>query len=473
MLTLGLNGYSQSFWEWTDPIPITDSVSDNSNAFLYYDGHWGSESVYMVWENSSDSLSTSILFKDLLQSGEEIAILSDSAIHYKNPKIIYGEYGTSDSIFYLLYETDQNGNADIYILAYLSNGTFSDPTPLINTAFNETELAVVTKSEWWDQSVYVANSIAYIRNDSLFTMNLLKDGNIIFWSEEGFIDAPNCTNPIFNESNYLKELWYLKSNGIENHIYNASCDSYGIWQAPEVAYDSTDCQNLDHILHSNDFIWSTFIDSSWFIMNTDWDGNVFTYSLYDSIPLDPAAVTMALGVDATFEMSWIATTYPDSNINEIFMSGPGGNTFLNFSKLGTNNRNPNTFTGEHDGSGYYCWYDYLVWESFRNGHWQIWAAKVLQCAGSVEEDEAQNAFISVYPNPFSNETTIEFTLNTRSNIKLEIYNSQGGHISTLTSQTFNPGTHQLRWNGEGLAAGVYIINMLVGEKIYMAKLLKN
>ena len=468
------NAYSQSFWEWTDPDSLTDSVSNNINAFLYYDHGSGGEFVYMVWEKSYDSVSTSIYFKDLLLSSPAMEVLSDSGIHYKNPKIIYAKYGlTADSVFYLIYETDQNGNSDIYYITYLNDGTFSNPTPLLITDSNESQLAVVTQSEWWDQSAYVANSIAYIRNDSLYVMNLFKEGTTVFWGQEELIDFPNCSKPVFNESGNGNELKYLKSNGIDKHIFAASCDSYGNWYAPTVVYDSTDCRNLSHILHTGDFIWSTYLDTSWLIMQEDWQGNFSTLLLSDSIPLDPTAVTMAIGVETSYWDNWVASPYLDNDVTEIFMNEwPGSNYFINFSNLGTNNRNPNTFTGEHDGSGYYCWYDYLVWESYRNDHWQIWYSKVHQCAGNIGEEKGEEAFISIHPNPFIQETTLKFTLDTRSNVIADVYDNRGAHIASISNRAFDQGKHQLRWDGSGLAAGVYIVKMTVGDMIYSSKIVK-
>ena len=168
---------------------------------------------------------------------------------------------------------------------------------------------------------------------------------------------------------------------------------------------------------------------------------------------------------------WIAITHPENDFDEIFMTeGFGASNFENFSNSGTMNKNPQFYHGEaYD----YCWYDYLVWESQRNGHWQIWTSKVIQCAGFIGEENVTESFLSIHPNPFTYETSLEFTLDTRSDVTIEIYDNRGKHISTIANKTFDQGEHQLRWDGAGLSAGIYIIKMTVGDMVYTSKVVKS
>jgi len=46
-------------------------------------------------------------------------------------------------------------------------------------------------------------------------------------------------------------------------------------------------------------------------------------------------------------------------------------------------------------------------------------------------------------------------------------------ISTIAEQSFDQGEHQLRWDGSGFAAGIYVIKMTVGDMIYTAKVVKS
>lgn len=69
-----------------------------------------------------------------------------------------------------------------------------------------------------------------------------------------------------------------------------------------------------------------------------------------------------------------------------------------------------------------------------------------------------------YPNPFNPETTIDFSVNTKSEVKLEVYNLKGQRINTLLNSTLNKGNHQVNWNGTddkgaNVTSGVYIYKM--------------
>ncbi len=72
--------------------------------------------------------------------------------------------------------------------------------------------------------------------------------------------------------------------------------------------------------------------------------------------------------------------------------------------------------------------------------------------------------MSNYPNPFSGETKISFSLPKTENVKLEIYNIRGQKIKTLVSETKSSGTYGVIWNGTNDA------NMLVADGVYFYKM---
>jgi len=65
-----------------------------------------------------------------------------------------------------------------------------------------------------------------------------------------------------------------------------------------------------------------------------------------------------------------------------------------------------------------------------------------------------------YPNPFNPTTNISFTLTEGSNVRVDIYNSLGGLVKSITNSYFNPGTFNFTWNaqdnnGFNVESGVY------------------
>jgi hypothetical protein len=53
-------------------------------------------------------------------------------------------------------------------------------------------------------------------------------------------------------------------------------------------------------------------------------------------------------------------------------------------------------------------------------------------------------------------TTIPFTLPKQSRVTIQIYNSLGQHVQTLTDNVFPPGFHHLQFEPNDLPGGIYI-----------------
>jgi outer membrane protein assembly factor BamB len=77
---------------------------------------------------------------------------------------------------------------------------------------------------------------------------------------------------------------------------------------------------------------------------------------------------------------------------------------------------------------------------------------------------SQFALGAVYPNPFNATTTISYTLPRESEVRLEIFDLLGRHVTTLMDAVQAAGTHAAVWpgeNGSGIAAGsgVYFVRL--------------
>ncbi len=80
--------------------------------------------------------------------------------------------------------------------------------------------------------------------------------------------------------------------------------------------------------------------------------------------------------------------------------------------------------------------------------------------------QLENAF----PNPFNPETTIPYSVNQQTDIRLAIYNALGQEVKTLVSGRVIPGSYTASWNGmdnfgNQVGAGVYYCRMINPEGI--------
>ncbi len=66
-----------------------------------------------------------------------------------------------------------------------------------------------------------------------------------------------------------------------------------------------------------------------------------------------------------------------------------------------------------------------------------------------------------FPNPFNPSTTIRYSLSAKSRVLLSVFNAIGQHIATLAEGEKERGFHDVRFNGSGLASGVYVYRLEV------------
>jgi hypothetical protein len=82
---------------------------------------------------------------------------------------------------------------------------------------------------------------------------------------------------------------------------------------------------------------------------------------------------------------------------------------------------------------------------------------------SINEFSEPSTTLSVYPNPFSNTTTISYKVETPSNISIELLNTLGQTIEVLRNDYSDSGTYQLPLNVSTLTSGMYSVRMRSGS----------
>jgi len=94
---------------------------------------------------------------------------------------------------------------------------------------------------------------------------------------------------------------------------------------------------------------------------------------------------------------------------------------------------------------------------------------------SNEKIISQATHLKIAPNPFSNSTTISFTLPQSQKVSIGIFDMKGRLIKTLADAQMQAGTHQLIWNakdekGSTLSTGIYFLRMQTGNYAETKKL---
>ena len=76
-----------------------------------------------------------------------------------------------------------------------------------------------------------------------------------------------------------------------------------------------------------------------------------------------------------------------------------------------------------------------------------------------------------YPNPFNPATTIRYSLPHRSQVLLSVYNTVGQKVTALVQGEQDAGSYEVKFDGSGLASGVYFYRLQTESFVDTKKLL--
>ncbi len=76
-----------------------------------------------------------------------------------------------------------------------------------------------------------------------------------------------------------------------------------------------------------------------------------------------------------------------------------------------------------------------------------------------------------YPNPFNPSTIIRYALPARTPVTLTVFNTLGQQVAALVNESEDAGIYEVRFDGGGLASGVYFYRLQAGSYVNTKKLL--
>jgi PKD repeat protein len=91
----------------------------------------------------------------------------------------------------------------------------------------------------------------------------------------------------------------------------------------------------------------------------------------------------------------------------------------------------------------------------------------------IREADPFSGTLQVYPNPFNQSLTVQYTLPARAEVRIKLTDVTGRVISALPSKTELAGKYQYTWPmGDGLQPGVYVLHITTGNITTTRKLVK-
>lgn len=104
--------------------------------------------------------------------------------------------------------------------------------------------------------------------------------------------------------------------------------------------------------------------------------------------------------------------------------------------------------------------------------WEYTLTTVGSPVSTEPEDELPQSITleQNYPNPFNPSTSISFALPEARNVSLEVYDSMGRKLQTLTRERMSAGEHSIQFSGENLSSGIYFYRLQAGDEVRVRKM---
>jgi hypothetical protein len=215
------------------------------------------------------------------------------------------------------------------------------------------------------------------------------------------------------------------------------------------------CVDQSNPVLINTILWDNTPEQVYF--TSDWAPNSITISYSDIEGGEEGIVTSDNGT----------VVWQDGNINlNPLFADTGAYPFY------LKNESPCVNTGIQDTAGLHLPYtdisnstrifgNRIDMGAFENQEMYVWLTEHFQ--------ENENIAVSIYPNPFTISTTIEYELKRPECAEIIFYNHFGEIIDQIEQEQMQ-GINKVVWNAEGFPAGIYHFRLQAGEHLASGKL---
>lgn len=90
--------------------------------------------------------------------------------------------------------------------------------------------------------------------------------------------------------------------------------------------------------------------------------------------------------------------------------------------------------------------------------------EVITALEDITEYQDYDLQLSNYPNPFQEQTTIQFSISKKSHVQLNVYDILGERVFQSVNHVLPKGTHEVLWKNDGLKSGIYLCRLMVDDQ---------
>ncbi|MCF8301760.1 MAG: T9SS type A sorting domain-containing protein [Bacteroidales bacterium] len=450
--------FAQEFYEWQEPVMLTDASSDNFNPYISHLYASNDQKTIMAWEKIINENTTAVCMRELMEMTPVDTFLYEENVHYLNPEIMKPSwfFDGSEILYLLFYNKVESNTHSLNYITFYEDGTYSPPTPMASSTEDSLHFSVAD-----------GLGVSWNEGGGIYFSRVFNNGpKGIQLGSIDQLDSVNCSNPVL--TNLFHCAW-LKPNGNNLSIYSAEYNPWDqLWNDPVEVHTASEIKGFGGSTKA--FMYDALF---WFDHNEPYN-RAFYYDLqYDEVievdkPYNtdksyPTALDHPIMVTAFDIPQTLVSFVADSGNNpEIYANTyNGANEYVNISNDPGLDTKPELYIGE---TGGYWMKIHCVWESKNNGHSVLMGNYMKVMMGSTNENQSQHNDMSIHPNPMSNLTTIEYALKEKGEVSIQIYDQHGKLIDHLVNEEKAAGSHQVRWNGTSIngtpvPAGVYLVKI--------------
>lgn len=280
------------------------------------------------------------------------------------------------------------------------------------------------------------------------TVNVLAESNISFWKKVSSEDTYDFLR--FTIDNNLQGEWSGTVNWSEESYPVSAGEHTFAWTFDKDGSVSNgdDCGWIDYIILPPIQLSNPILNISIDSFNIEMEQGETLDETFEITNVGGGEINYEIDVD--MHNSWFT-------LNDLEGYLPAGETDEISVTFDTSNLN---------GGDYSC--NMMITDDIRNE--TVIPVNLTVLATSAEDAliPEKTALAGNFPNPFNPMTKISYGLRTKSDVKLDIYNSKGQKVRTLINENKNAGYHFTNWDGtdddqQTVSSGVYFYKLKAGR----------
>ena len=446
---------AQELYEWSEPQPVTDSVSFNSNPSSWLINY---DQLYLFYEKRyCDTCNSAIWGRNITTLTPESRMIS-GVFNYSYP-LFYNAYSNLFKGF-LLFLSDSLGNTEIYASVVENDFTIGETYQLTSSPGAKSHL--ITSHEYDNHPI-----IGWIQDSVAWSATSVINGNSISLENIIKIDSLSVTDLKYN----YEYAYVQRKDGDSLHLYYHFYDYDPVtqtrfWQQAE-PIDTTG-NNTQLNLNSGSTVFG--IESIVWVKENQlyiysiqgwWGPPINTINTYNLPNISqPSLIAWDMPVKFEYDAPHVLT----------FSSGTGDNSevYGSFGFYSDNDTTNITHNNIADSSPALFWgeatqpesnFVYVVWQSQRHGHTPLYFSKAKAYIGSgIDENNAGTISLNANPNPFGKQLEINVVSTKNAEINLSVFSLSGKAVWRKTVQISDQEIHTYDWNpGKQIPKGMYLI----------------